>query len=475
MGALLVFFALSLAAAPAAREPQSNPRLAKAFRRPPQNGWIFVHVEGTPSDVGYQNGYLLAPEIADTFRVVKAGMLHDTRHDWAFFRDAAEHILWPRIEPEYRAELQGILDGLHSRQVELDMWDLVAYNAFQELDSYYSNWYDKQHHLALQRVPTPEHCSAFVATGSYTRDGRVVIAHNDWTEYKEGSRWNIILDIAPKTGHRIVMDALPGMIHSGDDFGENSAGILITETTIGSFEGFDPKGIAEFVRARKAMQYSGSIGEFARIMQDGNNGGYANTWLVADRNTNEIGQLELGLKHVTLKTSKDGFFVGSNFPENPDLIRDEAPSFPVHDMSISANARRKRWNDLMAEYKGRIDVRTAEKFLADHYDTFDHKDAPSERTLCGHVDLSPRGSKPWQQPYGIAGAVQNKVSDANLAASMSFMAAMGHACGRNFNAAEHLKKHPEFAWEKDILKDLNSYPWTKFTSQNGTVHSDTGR
>lgn len=466
LGILLAVCAAGLSAGPATNEPRVDTRLGKAFRRPPENGWIFVHVEGAPSDIGYQNGYLLAPEIADTFRVVRAGMVHDSRHDWAFYRDAAQHVLWPHIEGEYRAELQGILDGLHARQVELDMWDLVAYNAFQELDSYYSNWYDKQHHLAALRTPTPEHCSAFVATGSYTRDGKVVIAHNNWSEYREGSRWNIILDITPKNGNRILMDALPGMIHSGDDFGENSAGIIITETTIGSFEGFDPNGIAEFVRARKAMQYSASIQDFARIMKEGDNGGYANTWLVADRNTNEIGQLELGLKHVTLKTSKDGFFVGSNFPENPDLIRDEAPAFPVHDMSVSANARRKRWNELMTEYKGKIDVRNAERFLADHHDTFDHKNEPSERTLCGHVDLSPRGSKPWQRPYGTAGAVQNKVSDATLAANMSFMAAMGHACGRNFKAAEHLKRHPEFAWQKNILKDLDSYPWTKFEIAN---------
>ncbi len=109
-----------------------------------------------------------------------------------------------------------------------------------------------------------------------------MIAHNNWSEYKEGSRWNIIFDIAPAQGHRILMDGMPGLIHSGDDFGVNSAGIAITETTIGYFSGFDPKGIPEFVRARKAMQYSSSIDDYARIMKDGNNGGYANTWLVAD-------------------------------------------------------------------------------------------------------------------------------------------------------------------------------------------------
>src|SRR5205085_7964476 len=86
---------------------------------------------------------------------------------------------------------------------------------------------------------------------------------------------------------------LPGLTHSGDDFGVTSTGIIITETTISNFNGFDPNGIPEFVRARKAMQYSASIDDYARIMKEGNNGGYANNWLVADRKTNEIASLEL--------------------------------------------------------------------------------------------------------------------------------------------------------------------------------------
>jgi hypothetical protein len=165
---------------------------------------------------------------------------------------------------------------------------------------------------------------------------------------------------------------------------------------------------------------------------------------------------------VTLQRTKDGYFVGSNFPENAELIRDEASEFPVQDMSISANARHVRWEQLMAENKGTITADAAERFLADHYDTFDKETAPSERTLCGHIDLSHRGSKPWQNDYGPAGTAQNKVTDSTMAAQMAFTAAMGHSCGIDFKAAQHLKEHPSFDWQKDILRDLDSRPWTTF-------------
>ena len=45
-------------------------RLKNASRGDERNGWIPVHLEGTPSEIGYQHGYLLAPEIQDAVRDV---------------------------------------------------------------------------------------------------------------------------------------------------------------------------------------------------------------------------------------------------------------------------------------------------------------------------------------------------------------------------------------------------------------------
>jgi len=459
-----VVIALTAAlAAPAPAKDSADPRLKGAFRAPARNGWTYVHLEGSPAEIGFQNGYLLSAELEDTLKVFLFEDTHDNKKDWQFFREAARTMMWPHIEPEYREEMQGIVDGANAKGVKLDIWDVVALNASLEWE-YYVKEYNKLHGLQnAASLVAPEHCSAFVATGSYTKGGQVVIAHNNWTNYMDGARWTIVFDIVPAKGYRMIMDGLPGFIHSADDFVENSGGIVITETTIGHFNGYDPNGIPEFVRARKAAQYSNSIDEFARIMKEGNNGGYANNWLLADIKSNEIGSLELGLKNVTLEKKTDGYFVGSNFPVNEKLIREET-DFDTKDMSNSANARHVRWEQLMSENKGRIDVTAAEHFMADHYDTFTRKDEADERTLDGHIDLSPRGSPPWQPPHGNAGAVQNKAADASMIAHMSFAAAAGHACGMNFKAGEHLQEHPEFSWEQGVLRDMDAYPWTTFSS-----------
>ena len=459
---LLAFtLALGLATPRASTSTSPDPRLKGAVRRAPVNGWTYVRLEGTPGEIGFQNGYLLAPEIQDLEKVFALEIPHDTHHDWTFFRDAARTILWPHIESEYREELQGIADGLHAKGVALDLWDVVAVNAALEW-SYYAEEYDKTHPSTSARHATAEHCSAFVATGSYTKDGRIVIAHNNWSSYLDGARWTMAFDVRPAHGHRFIMDGLPGVIHSADDFGINDAGIVITETTISAFSGFDVNGVPEFVRARKAMQYADSIDDVARIFKDGNNGGYANDWLIADVRRNEIASLELGLKHVTLERKTDGYFVGSNFPINPQLAAEET-DYNVHDMTLSANARHKRWEQLMAEHKGQIDLKMAQAFLGDHVDSVTGKAEPSERTLCGHIDLSARGSGKWMPPFGIAGAVQNKATDATLASRMAFTAAAGHACGMDFDAAGHLKAHPEFAWESPLLRDMKAQPWTEIS------------
>src|SRR5262249_2928290 len=178
-------------------------------------------------------------------------------------------------------------------------------------------------------------------------------------------------------GHRILMDGLPGVITSDDDFAVNAAGIMVTETTITGFELFDPKGSPEFYRSRKAIQYADSIDEYVRIMLDGNNGGYANDWLLADNKTGEIALFELGLKEHSLRRTKDGYFVGANFPVDPRLTKIET-NFDVNNKASSPNARRARWEQLMAEYKGKIDVEIAKCMEADKYDVIDGKEGPNE-------------------------------------------------------------------------------------------------
>jgi len=88
-----------------ARGKLADPRLNPAYRFE-KGGWVYVHLEGTPGQIGFQHGYLLAPEIADAFEAVKLQDTHSTKKDWDFFRKAAHEMLWPKIDQECQEELE---------------------------------------------------------------------------------------------------------------------------------------------------------------------------------------------------------------------------------------------------------------------------------------------------------------------------------------------------------------------------------
>ena len=269
-------------------------------------GWIYLHIEGGPRQRGFQHGYLLAQEIAECLRIRRAVWLHNTSMEWSELLKETTRFMTPFVDSENREELLGIVDGLGAAGVGATLDDLVAYNGFMELEWYW--WPEVNKKLAGGAnviTPPKQNCSSFIATGSMTRDGGVVLAHNTMMDYAE-AYFGVISDIVPAKGHRILMQTAPGWVHSGTDFFVTDAGLVGSETTIGGFHGFSEWGIPEFARMRRATQDASTIDEWCEIMKKGNNGGYANAWLLGDVNTREIARLELGLMHIGFERTRDG-------------------------------------------------------------------------------------------------------------------------------------------------------------------------
>jgi hypothetical protein len=441
----------------------ADPRLG-ASAREDRAGWIFIHLEGSPRQIGFQHGWHLAGEIDDLLQTMAFYLGRETRRDWTFYRESAGRMFWPKLEAEYQEEITGIVEGIRARRPDLayDYLDITALNGWIELAWYYVPWLDEQQQPGTGDNRAPAYCSAFIATGSHTADGRIVMAHNNWSEYILGQRWNVILDIVPAKGHRMLLDAMPGYLHSGDDFVINAAGLVYTETTICQFKGFREAGTPEFVRARRAAQYGRTIDDFVRIMTADSNGAYANDWLVGDLNANEIARLELGLTHHRLWRTADGCYVGANYPLDETIIAAET-TFDPSDTAQSVCVRRARWEALMAEHKGALDVHKAMAFLGDHVDAASGTTAANGNVLCGHVDGDPKGLPEFKwAPHYPGGAVQGKATSAALARDLKFWARMGHPCGAQFRADAFAREHPEFAWQLPFLRNMPAQPWTLF-------------
>ena len=439
-------------------------RLAKASKEN-KNGWVYVHLEGSPSDIGYQHGYLLSTEIDTAIQSVSYYLEHETKKDWNFYRNCATNFLWNKLDKEYKDEINSIAEGLQAKGLKYDNIDITAYNALEELAFYYVPQLMDKEKAGSGNNKAPGNCSAFIATGSYTKDGKIVIGHNNWTEYIYGQHWNVIADIVPEKGNHLMMDCMPGFIHSGDDFVITANGILITETTITQFKGFDTSGIPEFQRARKVAQYSNSIDDAIKIFITGDNGGYANDWLIGDTKTNEVAKLELGLQYYKVWRSKDTAMIGSNFPSNEKLIKNET-TFNVNDKTSSPNARKVRMEKLIIDLKGKLNDETGKTLEGDHFDVLQNENENNRCVICGHIDEDKKGCAEWDlAPYYPMGAVQGKVTTADLAKDMKFWAHMGHPCGQDFIGEKFYKAHPEYQWQEKYLKDMKSYPWTLFEAK----------
>src|SRR5882724_1054481 len=413
-------------AATLTREQESCLRKGKRFERA---GWIYLHVEGEPAERGFQHGYLLAKEIADGLKLTRESWERQSGMGWEWLVGRSAKMFVPKVDPEDMAEVEGIAEGAKAAGLATSREELIAYNGIIELSSY---WWP----LELKKIkdqpapPAPrQSCSSFIATGSWTKDGNVVLGHNTMQSYADALP-GIVQDILPAKGHRILWQTMAGWIHSGTDFFITDAGIVGSETTIGGFESFDTNGVPEFVRMRRATQDAKSLDEWSEIMKRGNNGGYANAWLLGDINTKEIARLELGLKYVAYEKKRDGYFIGSNVAENRKILRHETERNDT-DIRLSSVARRVRWKQLMKQNAGKIDLEMAKRFEADHYDAWREKVHPGGRSLCGHFELD-EIAQGHSVPFDCSGTVDGKVVDAAMAKQMSFAARWGAACGMPF-------------------------------------------
>jgi hypothetical protein len=446
----------------AANQSDTQQSLLRKAERHAKNGWIYLHIEGSPVDRGFQHGCLLAPQIAENLRITRALWEHDSAMDWPWLVERSRTLFETNIDAECLGEIDGIVEGMKSAGIATSRAEIIAYNAWFELDW---SWWPKEKKRMGSESPHPmkQSCSSFIATGSLTADHGIVLGHNSMVDYPE-AYFNLVLDIEPGRGHRILMQTAPGLIHSGTDFFVTDAGLVGSETTIGNFDSYDEKGIPEFVRMRRATQDASSIDEWCDIMKRGNNGGYANAWLLGNINSGEIARLELGLNHSPVEKKTDGYFLGSNIAEDMKILRFETDA-NESDVRVSAIARRVRWKKLMAQYTGRIDLEKAKLLEADHHDSFLEKDHAGSRSLCGHYELENQFWGSWPGgPYYPAGTFDGKVLDSAMAKKMSFSARWGSACGKAFNAESFLAAHPQYDWMTGILKSRPAEPWTEFTA-----------
>ena len=446
------------------------------------NGWIYVAIKGKAKERGYAYGKLVAYEMKDIQKNLQFTTYFDLGVKWDFFIDAAAKHFKPKIMekfPEFYEEMVGFSEGCTAGGTPMSIDEVVAWNNWFTLTtSWFFNMPDEER-IAVKGISASnvmskegggasDRCSAFIANGDWTADGKIVVAHNNFSNFVDGQFARVVLDLKPDKGARMLIQGFVGWIWSGTDFFVNSYGIIGTETTIGGFFPYE-NNIPISCRMRNAMQYGRTMDDCVEMLLDGNSGDYANSWLFGDTKTNEILRLELGLRFHNVERTKNGYFIGFNAPYDPRIRNLECVNSGFDDIRRHQGARRVRLEELMTKWKGKLDIKLAQEILADHYDIYLHKENPCSRTVCSHYEMDAREymSDPTRpKPYQPRGALDGNVCDTTMAKNMSFSLRWGNSCGTPFDKNKFCDEHMEWNYLRDYLRDRPQQPWTTFTITN---------
>src|SRR5664279_922018 len=83
--------------------------LSKANRHE-KNGWIYLHIEGSPEERGFQHGYLLAKEIKDALFETSTVWHYQTALDWQWMIRKSDKMFTHSIDAENLQEIDGIVE-----------------------------------------------------------------------------------------------------------------------------------------------------------------------------------------------------------------------------------------------------------------------------------------------------------------------------------------------------------------------------
>ena len=444
-----------------------------------QNGWLYVSIKGNPKERGYAYGKLIHKEMKKVKDTLDFIIYNDYGVKWEFFIEASNKYYKQKIMdlfPEFYEEMVGFAEGCSAGGTKMSVDEVVAWNNYFTLtESWWANMPEEES-IALRGVVkgntsskegggSSDRCSAFIANGSWTADGKIVVAHNNFSNFVDGQFARVVLDLKPTKGHRIIMMGFPGWIWSGTDFFVTSKGIIGTETTIGGFIAYE-NNVPISCRIRNAMQYGNTLDDYERILLDENSGDYANSWLFGDTNNNEIMRIELGLRFHNTERTNNGYFIGFNAPYDPRIRNLECVNTGFDDIRRHQGARRVRLEELMDEHKGHININIAKEILADHYDVYLKEDNPCSRTCCSHYEMDAReymSDQSRPKPFQPRGALDGNVCDTKMAKNMSFELRWGNSCGMPFNKDNFCDEHREWEYLREYLEDRPTEDWTIFS------------
>ena len=383
-----------------------------------------LHLRGTPYGIGWYHGYYLAADIAtlvpaalDAAAAVIAETIQISYDDaWRLMRtgrDAARRF----IPPELMMEMEGIVSGMNEAGHAMPLDDILLWNSMYDLWCLYAHPQDSDAGASPPGtgdgapVPGPfatAGCSSFSAWGSAVVGDALIHGKNmDNLNLPHILENRVLVIVEPDDAIPHVFVTHPGMV--GIDGGMNAAGVsMMTQYNAMSDETMRGCGIGIHTRLllTHAASLSDAVGSLRRYPHCT---GIA--FHVADSNLNTAAIVNASAAHLAIRHPTSEILFTSNhtncYPgwygyEGANMVQYQQRVYALKDVSsisawqnslrdssnlwVPAPSRFLRYEQLAAEYAGRISPDTAQAILSDRFDPYTGKTRdPWQRSTSNNI------------------------------------------------------------------------------------------
>ncbi|MDM8549111.1 C45 family autoproteolytic acyltransferase/hydrolase [Desulfobacterales bacterium HSG2] len=408
------------------------------------NGVKVLQMKGTPYEMGYQHGFLLADRIelmiSRTLPATTAYVAAQTGSDLK----TAEKLLWlgqkaaePFLPEDLKEEMRGIADGANDAGVSVTSDQIFLWNTnYDQWCVYCHPHYWHPEGKISEKMPDrilagSGGCSSFSAWDEWAGGNGNLIFCTDEDNFNMPAQLDnrIMVIAAPDKGYGHAFLTYPGM--TGLDGGLNEDGLeMMTQLNSMKDETMEGCGIGVFTRLllTNASTVDDAINIFHKYPRCA---GIA--YHVADAKTGKAAVVETSSKMVCVRYPAPGIkalyqsnhsncYPGWMGYSGYNMVADQVPVNELRDIStiqnwqnslkdpynfyVQAPSRFERYGQLIHEYYGNITQENAVKIMSDRYDPYTRmtrqKEQPSwtNNILCTICALYPDFTFQAAEPLG---------------------------------------------------------------------------
>ncbi|MBN1322879.1 MAG: hypothetical protein JW986_02605 [Methanotrichaceae archaeon] len=432
-----------------------NDEMPEKVRFEEKDGVKILYVAGSPYEMGYQHGRMLADRIdLMVNRTLLATAAYVAAQTGSNIERASE-MLWigqrkaePFLPGESREEIVGIADGVMDAggdatldqillwNTNYDQWCIYCHPRYWRCDGGRSG--DRKRSdgggsaMPTQGSPMPSGgCSSFSAWDEWAGgDGKLIFGKNEDNFNMPGQLENRIMVVAePDDGLGHAFMTYPGMI--GLDGGVNEDGFeMMTQLSSMQHESMEGCGIAVFTRL--LLTHASSVDDAVRIFRDHpRSAGIA--YHVADAKARAAAVVETSSKMISVRhpipevdciwqTNHSNCYPGWMGYSGYNMVADQLPVNELSDIStieswqrslrdpynfyVQAPSRFERYGQLIHKHYGAITPETAIEILSDRYDPYTRMTRPMDfpswtnNILCTICALYPEFAYRANPPLG---------------------------------------------------------------------------